>query len=285
MFLKRLIEMNKLSKLYMIISTVLGALAFAETAVASGALPAWVGTATYTGQAAIEDFDTYDFGAGIALIVTNSDNSFTGYYQTMVSTHSLGGTGLTVPNLNVSGSGAGFELTLVAQFLGSFTSLAGGSTSFNVTSGTADLFFDNSPDYSFSLDSGFNDGDSILSGLITAGSGFLLGSAGIGVEDFELDFSGAFGFDPTVYSPNIGGGSALFSIKTKTLLNNTPIIDTVLAGNQTVMNRSVIGNNKILAEADGSLQLTTVPVPAGIWLFSSALLCLVSVGVRRKANI
>lgn len=279
--------MNKVFRLCMIISA---ALVFAETTAASGALPAWSGTATYStttgpdagGTTIVGPFDTYDFGAGIALIVENGSD-FTGYYQTMVTSH-LGANGsIAVDNFNIeglTGDRSGFELTLAATFFGKVT-----ASGFIITDGSAGLFFDEAgddgfgPDYSFANDSGFENGTKILDGDIISGFG-VMAPNGQGFESLTLDFSG-LGND--VFDPGVGGGSSIFTLQTQQA-SNSPLFATVLNNSASVMGISVIGNDRFLAVADGTLSLTAVPVPAAVWLFSSALLSLVSVGARRKEN-
>lgn len=255
----------------------------------------WIGTADYTkapgatgDEVKVGPFDTYDFGAGIALVKPNTSisigQSFSGYFQTMVDGHFLASQGINVPQLNISGTGNGFELTLVSHFSGVYTGVTSNALSFDITTGDAGLYFDTTPNYSFANDSGFSDGAAILTGSIKGGLGSILMPTviGIGVEQVTLDFSGIFGsYDTNVYSPNtIGGGSALFSIKTKTPFNITPVINQVANGANTVLGVSAIGGQ--LAELDGTLQLTAVPVPAAAWLFGSGLLGLLTAGKRRK---
>jgi len=90
--------------------------------------------------------------------------------------------------------------------------------------------------------------------LTTLESGTLKPS-GIGVSEFNI--AGAFGnAAPNVYVPNtIDGGIALFTIN---LRPNTPILNGV---------SSVMRKTSNLYAADGSLQLTAVPLPATVWLF------------------
>jgi hypothetical protein len=263
----------------------------------------WIGSADYklapgaTGdEAKVGPFDTYDFGTGIALLqpagIIQEGTTFTGYFQTMVDGHFLGANGITVNQLDISGgknfagSNNGFELTLTSYFNGVYTNVTANSADFSIQGGSASLYSDTNPDYNFALDTGFNNGANILSGSITGGLGSIIfpGVWGIGAEQINLDFNGIFGsFNAAVYDPDtIGGGSALFSIKTKTLLNpNTPVIDEVWNGNKKV-GGILAANVSQLAELDGKLQLTAVPVPAAAWLFGSGLLGLLTAGKRKK---
>lgn len=259
----------------------------------------WIGTADYKNapgalgdEAVVGPFDTYDFGAGIGLVKIKDNGpvvngaEFTGVFQTMVDGHFLGQAGINVPELNISGSGAGFELTFVSNFSGTFTNVSDSSWDFNITGGSASLKFDSTPNYNFANDSGFNDGASILQGTVTNGVGSIQtpGVVGIGVEQVALDFSGIFGsFDPKVYQPGtINGGSSLFSIKSELLANYTPIIEQVRNGSNSVLGTSAIGGQ--LSELDGTLQLTAVPVPTAVWLFLSGLMGILCINKRKQIN-
>lgn len=251
----------------------------------------WQGTADYfsapaasgVDEAQVGPFDTYDFGAGVSLIVSDPSNpsSFTGYYQTYVAGHQLNGLGINTSQLDTSGgigfSGVdnGFELTLTSVFFGTYTDPLTGK--FNITGGNSSLYFDTNPNYSFLSDTGFDDGTAILSGSITEGKGliFTFPGGGIGVNQLDLSFSGILGsYDSNVYIPaTIDGGEALFSIT----LNN-PVL---LTGISSVMGQNASAG--VLAAADGSLTLTAVPVPAAVWLLASGLIGLVSMGGRSRA--
>ncbi|PPD29622.1 MAG: hypothetical protein CTY19_17020, partial [Methylomonas sp.] len=108
----------------------------------------WVGSANYLAapnaqadEVIVGPFDSYDFGVGVGLIKPDGQmavgETFTGWFQTWVGSHLLNGAGITVPQLNTSGSGSGFELTVVSQFTGTYTSLAAGLMGFSIDSGTA----------------------------------------------------------------------------------------------------------------------------------------------------
>ncbi len=266
------------------------AVSLASAANVYAAVP-WVGSADYLAapnaqndEALVGPFDSYDFGAGIGLIKPDGQvavgQTFSGWFQTWVGSHVLNGSGITVPQLNTSGSGTGFELTVVSQFTGTYTSLVPGGMSFTIDSGLASMMFDSNPNYHFGLDQGFIDGDAIFAGSITGGSGFVNTAIGYGFEAVSLDMTGSLGLvDANVYSPdNINGANALFSVAVKTPFVNTPVINQVLAGNKTVQGNSVI--NGQLFELDGNLQLTAVPLPATAWMFLGGLFGLV--GINRK---
>jgi hypothetical protein len=269
------------------------AVSLASAANVYAAVP-WVGSANYLAapnaqndEALVGPFDSYDFGAGIGLIKPDGQmavgQTFSGWFQTWVGSHVLNGSGITVPQLNTSGSGTGFELTVVSQFTGTYTSLVSGGMGFTIDSGLASMMFDSNPNYHFGLDQGFSDGNAIFTGSITGGSGFVNTAIGYGFEAVSLDMTGSFGLvDANVYSPgNINGANALFSIAAKTPFVNTPVINQVLAGNKTVQGNSVI--NGQLFELDGNLQLTAVPLPATAWMFLGGLFGLV--GINRKKGI
>lgn len=270
-----------------------GAIIIAPTVSAS--VP-WIGTANYlvapdaeADEASVGPFDTYDFGAGIGLIKSvgpaTVGGSFNGWFQTMVNSHILNGAGITVPQLNTSGNGSGFELTVISQFTGTYTSLAGGLLGFTINSGSASVIFDTSPDYNFGTDQGFIDGSAILAGNINGGSGFVNTNIGYGFESVTMDMSGAFSLvDPNVYNPsNIDGGTALFSVSVKTPNTNTPVINTIMAGNQKVHGQNVSGGQ--LFELDGNLQLTAVPLPAATWLFLSGLMGLLTISSKNRRRL
>lgn len=266
----------------------------------------WIGTANY--QAALPEatgdegtvvgpFDTYDFGSGIAIIkpagTVSAGTKFTGSFQTYVIGHQINSVGINTPQLdnsggtNFLGAGNGYELTLVANFSGEYTSVNSTGLNFKIDNGgTANLYLDSaSPDYKFANDTGFNDGLAILSGSISGGDGTILlpGLVGIGGEQVTLDFSGIFGsYNTNVYEPDtISGGSALFSIQTKALLGQaTPTLDQVWAGSKKV-NGLTAANIGELAELDGKLNLTAVPVPAAAWMFLTGFLGLLGINKRK----
>lgn len=267
---------------------------------------AWVGTANYLAapgagadEAIVGPFDTYDFGPGIGLIKPDSTvaagNTFTGYFQTVVTSHMLNGTALNLGQLDVSGgsssfsgTGNGFELTVRSSITGTYVNVPStpfGSLDVNITGGTASLYFDTSPDYSFGNDSGFADTAPILTGAITGGFGTVFAPAlvGAGFETIDLDLTGSFGsFDANVYSPDtIAGGTALFALKVKTATNSTPIIDQVSGGLNKVAGVTAVGGQ--LFEMDGQLQLTAVPLPGSAWLFLSAMMGLISVNRKNRS--
>jgi hypothetical protein len=136
------------------------------------------------------------------------------------------------------------------------------------------LYFDTTPDYSFALDSGFDNGNLLLTGTINGGNGVLT-SFGIGAGQYSLNLSGVFGsYNSAVYNPGIAGANAFFSLNA----NSSPLIAAV----SSVQGNPVAGG--FVATTTGTLTLTAVPVPAAVWLFGSALVGLTSIA-RRKALV
>lgn len=280
----------------------IGSLLVSQQALASSA---WVGTANYLAapgafgdEASVGPFDTYDFGPGIGLVKPDTTvaagNTFTGYFQTVVTSHMLNGTAINLGQLDVSGgnnfngTGNGFELTVRSSFTGTYVNVPStpfGSLDVNITGGTASLYFDTSPDYNFANDAGFADTAPILTGAITGGFGTVFAPAfvGAGFETIDLNLSGSFGgFDANVYSPDtIAGGTALFALKVKNAFNSTPIINQVAGGLNKVAGVNATGGQ--LFELDGQLQLTAVPLPGSAWLFLSAMMGLISVNRKNRS--
>lgn len=219
-------------------------------------------TADY-GVATAAAFNTYDLGAGAALAHFNNDGTFSGTFQTMVDAHFLDASFVNVANLNSS-----FELTVAASFTGTYSSQPGNILTFSYTSGSVNVYLDTTPDYNFQTDSGFTDGTVILSGSVVGGTGLVANSFGFGSEQLSVQFTG---YDPSVFSTPIASGIAQFNIN----LNNLG----PLTGITSVLGQSVAGG--VLADADGRIQLTTVPVPAAVWLFGSGLLGLLAGGKKR----
>lgn len=247
---------------------------------AAFATTTWAGTANYLAapgsggdEALVGPFDTYDFGAGIALLQLTGPNTFSGVYQTVVDGHFLNGVGIAVPQLNFSGNGPGFELTVAGSFNGTYSSFGGGYREFNFSGGEAGLYFDTTPDYSFSGDSGFKNGAKILSGTITGGSA-VMSPNNFGAEQLDLSFTGGFNFvDANVFLPSTTGGSAQFFVNANS--------SALFSGITSVMGQSVTSGT--LTTIDGSIRLTAVPVPAAAWLFISGLLGWSSFNKRKSA--
>lgn len=248
----------------------------------------WVGSADYStiiGAAGelVGPFDSYDFSnGGVVLIepaaVTGAGyqvgDIYNGYYQSYVTQHTLSGAPAANPQLNNS-----YELTFAAQFTQQVTGVdAYGNATFAVTGGSAGLFLDSNVDtqHSFTTDSGFNDGTSILSGTISGGGGSFISSAGFGVTGIDLTI-GAFDYNTAVYNPaTIAGANGIFT------LNINPY--GVSSGVSSVLGNTV-DSTDLLLEADGNLNLQAVPLPPALWLFGSAVLGLMGFSRRITTNL
>ena len=183
------------------------------------ALSNWVGTADYTaGTSSVGDedvvgpFSTFDAGAGVVLLeatgTSGSTAYYNGFYQSYVTNHELFGTSVAAPNLNST-----YELTLVSSFQEAVDTTTG---AFTITGGTFDIFLDTTNNRSFSGDSGFTDGDNILSGTITGGNGTSISVASMifGVSDINIQVTS---FDSNVFEPDtITDAGGIFTLR----LNN-----------------------------------------------------------------
>ena len=98
----------------------------------------------------------------------------------------------------------------------------------------------------------------------------------------DINFSGTFGnYDQNVYDPDtISGGSTLFSINLNNQSANS-VTNAITTGNNTVMGSAYNPASSILAEADGTLSLTAVPLPASVWFLVSGLISLFSFKKRQ----
>ena len=239
----------------------------------------WEGTADY-GVETVGPFDGYDFGVGLVLLKaapgSGSPTSpsvgdiYNGYLQTFVTGHSLGFAGVTAPNLNITGEGAGYELTMRADFQEEITNVTESNVDFIITGGTAEIYLDGSPNYNFLTDSGFTDGNAILNASIVGGSGTVFGGR-LGVTSIDVMVTG---YDSNVFSPaTILGGSSVFTLQ---LTDGT----TDFSGITSIQGNSV-DMGDFLVSVDGNLTLSEIPVPAAVWLFGSGLLGLVGMARRR----
>ncbi len=168
-------------------------------------------------------------------------------------------------------------MTIAANFEETVTLVSGSLVTFDITGGSADLYFDTTPNFNFNMDTGFTNGDGILSGTIVGGSGFLSGGIFGGANiDIQVD-----SFDAAVFDPDtIVAGNSVFTLQltnpsTSAFLNG-------ITNNANSVNGDGVGVNDLLVAADGNLALQAVPVPAAVWLFGSGLVGLVAVGRRRS---
>lgn len=242
-------------------------------------------------------FDTYDFAPG-ALLLEDADtvaggspiapavgDVYNGFLQTFVVAHFNVGALASASGLN-----SNYELTLVAEFSETIGVVAVSNVEFDLNpGGTVALYLGAPPNSTFTGDSGFDDGNAILTGTISGGFGsfvtlptFSLGSTSI---DVDIDFS-----DPSIFAPPIAGGESAFTLQ----LNKGAALGTVLSVQGNQFNCVVPGSGEtsecgsnphgtdILLVADGNFVLQPVPVPPAVWLFGSGLLGLVGIARRRK---
>jgi len=241
------------------------------------AVSPWVGTADYTagtngvaGADVVGSFDAYDAGPGVALTLgvgaARVGSVLNGYFQSYVTAHTLNSVEVPSNSLNkqgAAGSGAGYELTVAANFTEEVTAINGGQTDFNVTGGHVDLYLD-TPNYSFGGDSGFTDGGSILSGTIVVGGGtfttspfFSFGGALIGLV---VD-----SYDTAIFEPDtILAGASVFTLQITP--NNTQF----LSGISKVQGHAYNSGQDLLVVADGNLDFLAVPEPLSLLLVGSA---------------
>lgn len=274
--------MNRMKVLIATLLAVPGfAISSAHAASPPIAAPNWVGTADYTvGPDAIGDeevvgnFDTYDFARGVVLLESTSATSYDGYFQSYVSGHQLGSLIATAPGLNTN-----YEVTVTAWFQETYNA---STNTFMLTGGGVKLWFDTTPDYNFNGDSGFissgiNDGDVILSGTITAGTGalFLLPDGrGVGFTDLTVTVDS---YDTTVFSPDtIATGSSIFTLR----LNDSSDASFLNPINSVMGHTYNVGSDFKLA-ADGYMALQ-VP-EADTYAMMLAGLGLIGFMARRRA--
>ena len=182
------------------------------------------------------------------------------------------------PNLNTAGSGGGYELTIAASFTETIASITGDSVEFGITGGSANLWFDTTPDFDFNSDTGFTSDDPILMGSTTGGSGTLVSGGLFGVTAIDIR---VHSFDSAVFDPDsIVEGNSVFTLQI-TNPSNAAFLNGIRNGANSV-NGKTIGADDLLLAADANLALQAIPVPPAVWLFGSGLLGLVGVARRRS---
>ncbi len=237
----------------------------------------WVGSADYTAapnsgadEEVVGPFSTYDFGSGVVLLsvtgVSGPTTSYNGYYQSYVTKHELNGNPVSAPLLDTN-----YELTVVASFTQSVT---GAAITVN-SGGTFNVYLDTTRDRDFTTDSGFTNGDLIMSGTILSGIGTAISSGGMvfGVTDITIDVTS---YDTNVFSPDtIAGGDGIFTLRL-----GVPSDATFLGSVPSVQGVGVTGN--YLYAADG---YATLAVPeAETYAMMLAGLGLVGFMARRRAR-
>lgn len=213
----------------------------------------WVGFANYTvGPGATGDeetvgpFDTYDFARGVVLLqdttATTGADTYSGYYQSYVTNHQLGGVLVPADGLNTN-----YEVTVTAWFK---ETVNPDGVTFSLTDGGVNLWFDTTPDYNFNTDSGFSNDGAILTGTILSGNGalFNIGGRGVGFTDLTVRVDS---YDTTVFEPDtIASGSSIF-----TLSLNNPADEAFLTPITSVMGNIYNSTSDLKLAADGSLVL------------------------------
>jgi len=244
-------------------------------------------TANYAASETVTDFNNYDFGGGVLLIKAPEPSTFNigsiinGHYQTYVNGHQKGLSGVSNPLLNSEGFGTGYELTMVTNFSASITEITStGGFGFNVVSGSASLFLDETPDYNFSSDTGFSNGEVLLTSSQALGGGYVsafgFGIVSVDFLSFSYENSAVYG------STTIGEATALFALNA-----NAP---EQIAGITSVAGSSVEKGDYLFA-VDGNLQLSQMndviatPLPLSAWFFGSAILSLFSFSRRKKTKV
>lgn len=176
----------------------------------------WVGTADYTASPlaiatadVVGPFSVYDAGSGVVLLETTGSSGplvyYNGYYQSYVTKHELNGEPIAAPNLDST-----YELTVVADFTETLDTT---TNTFGITGGSFAIYLDNAVDRSFSGDSGFADGDKILWGTITGGSGTTMSASGMvfGATDINIAITG---YDTDVYDADtITDAGGIFTLR------------------------------------------------------------------------
>lgn len=209
-----------------------------------------------------DQFDTSSIGA--LLIKEDMLGGFTGYYQSTVVDFSKGFTSVASPSLDAGD----YELTVTAMFSG--TTQIGG---FTITDGTANMYWDNTPNSDLATDSGFDDGTLIATGDISSGGGVFTVFApgtGIGASTLFIDLDTSLNAFQDTFTPTFPALEASFTQQTNAFY---------VAGINSVMG-ATFESGDLMLQADGNLKV--VPIPAAAWLFGSALVGFVAFSRRRK---
>jgi hypothetical protein len=251
------------------VAALLAALAAAPAAAAD----TWTGTANY-GVESVGPFNTYDFSAGgVYLHQALSSTTAAGYYQSYVTQHLLDGLEVANPLLNSQ-----YEITLVASFNTTLTSLGTYGQTFAVQTGSFSLWLDTTPDRSFATDSGFANGIKIMEGTVQGGAGstVFVGPQQFGGGNLNLQVTG---YDQSIFNPaTIDGGEGIFSLRLGAAVDKT-FLNTIGSVQGHIYNATA-GDLKYAA--DGNLILTAVPEPGTAAMLLAGLGLIGAIGRRRS---
>lgn len=229
----------------------------------------WIGQADYTaapGSVGDEDvvgpFGRYDFGTGVVLVESTgyvgtpgsigSTAFYDGYYQSFITRHEFNGVPASALLLDST-----YELTVTASFSESATRVSSNLDLISVTGGFVNLYLDTTRDRNFNTDSGFDDGDVILSGTILSGVGSAVYSGSIvsGFTDLTIQITSV---DTSVFEPDdiIAGGSIF------TLRLNNPLDASFINPITSVHGHAVDAlSGDLKFAADGYIDLVAAPIP------------------------